>query len=65
MALMVGLLIFVVGIPSALSFGVLSDVQLFGKTVFDLADFAVSNVLMPLGVLLVAIFVPFKMKKMC
>lgn len=63
MALMVGLLIFVVGIPSALSFGVLSDVQLFGKTVFDLADFAVSNVLMPLGVLLVAIFVPFKMKK--
>lgn len=63
MALIVGLLIFVVGIPSALSFGVLSDVQLFGKTIFDLADFTVSNVLMPLGVLLVAIFVPFKMKK--
>ncbi|MEH6980308.1 hypothetical protein V7005_26145, partial [Bacillus pseudomycoides] len=63
MALIVGLLIFVVGIPSALSYGVLSDVKLFGKTVFDLADFAVSNVLMPLGVLLVAIFVPLKMKK--
>ncbi len=63
MALMVGLLIFVVGIPSALSFGVLSDVKLFGKTVFDLADYTVSNVLMPLGVLLVAIFVPLKMKK--
>ncbi|MEY9972007.1 NSS family neurotransmitter:Na+ symporter [Lysinibacillus sp. RC46] len=63
MALMVGVLIFVVGIPSALSYGVLSDVQLFGKTIFDLADFTVSNILMPLGVLLVAIFVPFKMKK--
>jgi NSS family neurotransmitter:Na+ symporter len=63
MALIVGLLIFVVGIPSALSYGVLSDVKLFGKTVFDLADFAVSNVLMPLGVLLVAIFVPLKIKK--
>lgn len=63
MALMVGLLIFVVGIPSALSFGVLSDVKLFGKTIFDLADYTVSNILMPLGVLLVAIFVPFKMKK--
>ncbi|MGE7693834.1 sodium-dependent transporter [Lysinibacillus sp. NPDC094177] len=63
MALIVGLLIFVVGIPSALSFGVLSDVKLFGKTIFDLADFTVSNILMPLGVLLVAIFVPFKMKK--
>ncbi|MGE8036666.1 sodium-dependent transporter [Lysinibacillus sp. NPDC093692] len=63
MALIVGLLIFVVGIPSALSYGVLSDVTLFGKTIFDLADYSVSNILMPLGVLLVAIFVPFKMKK--
>ena len=63
LALIVGLLIFIVGIPSALSFGVLSDVKLFGKTVFDLADFTVSNVLMPLGVLLVAIFVPLKMKR--
>lgn len=62
-ALIIGLLIFVVGVPSALSFGILSDVTLFGKTIFDLADFAVSNVLMPLGVLLVAIFVPLKMKK--
>ncbi len=63
MALIVGLLIFVVGVPSALSFGILSDLKIFGKTVFDLADYAVSNVLMPLGVLLVSIFVPLKMKK--
>ena len=62
MALIVGLLIFVVGVPSALSFGILSDLKIFGKTVFDLADY-VSNVLMPLGVLLVSIFVPLKMKK--
>ncbi|WP_369900090.1 sodium-dependent transporter [Bacillus manliponensis] len=62
-AAIVGICIFIVGIPSALSFGVLSDVKLFDKTIFDLADFAVSNVLMPLGVLLVAIFVPLKMKK--
>lgn len=60
MALIVGLLIFVVGVPSALSFGILSDLKIFGKTVFDLADYAVSNVLMPLGVLLVSIFVPLK-----
>ena len=63
MALIVGLLIFVVGVPSALSFGILGDLKIFGKTVFDLADYAVSNVLMPLGVLLVSIFVPLKMKK--
>ena len=60
MVLIVGLLIFVVGVPSALSFGILSDLKIFGKTVFDLADYAVSNVLMPLGVLLVSIFVPLK-----
>ena len=59
MALIVGLLIFVVGVPSALSFGIL-NAKIFGKTVFDLADYAVSNVLMPLGVLLVSIFVPLK-----
>ena len=40
-----------------------SDVKPFGKTIFDLAGYAVSNILMPLGVLLVSIFVPLKMKK--
>ncbi len=65
MALIVGLLIFVVGVPSALSFGILSDLKIFGKTVFDLADYAVSNVLMPLGVLLVSIFVPLKNEERC
>lgn len=63
MAVIVGLCIFIIGVPSALSFGVLSDVTLFGKNIFDFADFVVSNVLMPIGVLLVAIFVPRKMKK--
>ncbi|BFJ00606.1 sodium-dependent transporter [Priestia sp. Y58] len=58
-----GLLIFVVGIPSALSYGLLSDVSIFGKSIFDAFDFLVSNILMPLGALLIAIFVPWKMKK--
>jgi NSS family neurotransmitter:Na+ symporter len=58
-----GALIFVAGIPSALSFGVLRDVTVFGKTFFDAADFLVSNVLMPLGALLIAVFVPLKMKR--
>ncbi|MEB2275236.1 sodium-dependent transporter [Bacillus sp. ILBB4] len=58
-----GLLIFVVGIPSALSYGLLSDVSIFGESIFDAFDFLVSNILMPLGALLIAIFVPWKMKK--
>ncbi|MFY0543321.1 sodium-dependent transporter [Brevibacillus sp. H7] len=60
---LVGLLIFLCGVPSALSFGVLKEVTFFGKTVFDAADFLVSNVLMPLGALLISFFVPLKMKR--
>ncbi|HDX9591315.1 sodium-dependent transporter [Bacillus multifaciens] len=62
-SLIIGLLIFVVGIPAALSFGVLSDVKFFGKTFFDLVDFMVSNILLPFGVLAISLFVPNKMKK--
>jgi neurotransmitter:Na+ symporter, NSS family len=59
----IGLAIFAFGVPSALSYGVLGDVIIFGKTIFDLADFTVSNVLLPIGSLLIAIFIPLKMKK--
>ncbi|MGM8215333.1 sodium-dependent transporter [Bacillaceae bacterium W0354] len=62
-AWIIGLFIFIFGIPSALSFGLLSDFTMFNKTFFDLADFTVSNILMPLGALLMALFVSFKMKK--
>jgi NSS family neurotransmitter:Na+ symporter len=62
-SLILGICIFIVGIPSALSFGVLSHITLFEKSIFDAADFLVSNILMPLGALLIAIFVPFKLSK--
>ncbi|MEZ2658607.1 sodium-dependent transporter [Aneurinibacillus aneurinilyticus] len=58
-----GMLVFLAGVPSALSFGLLSDVTWLGKTAFDLADYAVSNVLLPLGALLIAIFAPWKIPK--
>ncbi|MBT2693653.1 sodium-dependent transporter [Bacillus sp. ISL-55] len=58
-----GGLIFLLGIPSALSFGTMSDATIFEKNIFDTADFLVSNILMPLGVLLISIFVPLKIKK--
>ncbi|MDT2305526.1 hypothetical protein P7H21_18500 [Paenibacillus larvae] len=49
--------------PSALSYGVMQHVTLFGKTVFDLSDYLVSNILLPLGALLIAFFVPYKISK--
>ncbi len=50
------LFMLILSIPCALSFGVLADVKLFGKTVFDMSDFLVSNISLPLGGLLSAIF---------
>ncbi len=58
-----GLGIFIVGIPSALSFGKLSDVTIMGKSIFDFADFITSNVGMPIGALLVSIFAGYKLTK--
>ena len=62
-AWLIGLAIFVVGIPSALSFGLLADISIFGKSIFDAFDFLVSNMMMPLGALLIAIFIPLKIPK--
>ena len=51
------------GVPCALSFGSLSSFKILGKTVFDLCDYACSNVLMMLGALAFTLFVGWKMKK--
>lgn len=58
-----GLLIFLVGVPSALSFGVLSDVQIFGKSIFDTADFLVSNIGLPVGALFISLFVGYRLPR--
>ena len=58
-----GALIFIIGIPSALSFGVLSEVKLFGGTIFDFADLLTSRIGMPIGALLISIFAGFVLTK--
>lgn len=62
-AYMLGAFIFAVGIPSALSYSAFADILIFSKNLFDSADYLVSNILMPLGVFLISIFVPLKIKK--
>lgn len=54
-----GSLAFIIGIPSALSFNVLADSTLFGLNFFGLADYVSSNIMLPLGGLLIAIFVGY------
>ncbi|RTE85738.1 MULTISPECIES: sodium-dependent transporter [Gammaproteobacteria] len=51
----------VLGIPAALSNGqYVEHMMLFGKSPFDLMDFIASNILMPLGGMLAAVFVGWK-----
>lgn len=47
------------GIPSALSFGLLGDVKVFGRTFFELADYTVSNLCLPVSAILTCIFIGF------
>ncbi len=55
--LVMGGVIFALGIPSGLSEGLLKDFKLFGMTFFENIDNIASNYLLPLGGMLTAIFV--------
>jgi len=50
------MLVFVLSLPCILGFTVWSDVQIAGKGIMDMEDFAVSNILLPLGSLFYVIF---------
>ncbi|PKG46044.1 MULTISPECIES: sodium-dependent transporter [unclassified Planococcus (in: firmicutes)] len=56
LAFIIGLAIFVVGIPSALSFGVMSEPVFFGYTFFDFVDILTSRIGLPLGALFISLF---------
>lgn len=59
-----GLIVWVLGIGSVLSFNLWSgeEYQLFGKTFFDTLDYLTANIMLPLGGLLIALFVGWQMK---
>ncbi len=52
-----GAVIFLLGVPSSLSLGVWSGFKLFGKDFFGLMDYVASNLMLPLGGVLIAVFV--------
>lgn len=61
-----GVLSWLLGIAALLSFNVLSDFEpwfLFKRTPFDFLDFITAQVMLPLGGLLIAIFVGWVMKR--
>lgn len=50
------LAVFIVGIPAALSMGLMPELKINGTDVFSWMDFVASNILLPIGGLLVTIF---------
>lgn len=58
-----GLAAWVMGIGSVLSFNHWADYKLFNKTYFDMMDYLTSNIMLPLGGLLLAVFAAWLMKQ--
>jgi neurotransmitter:Na+ symporter, NSS family len=58
-----GTAIWALGIGTVLSFSRWSDWTVLGKTFFDLLDFLTSNIMLPVGGLLIAIFAGWMMKQ--
>lgn len=58
--LIIGTAIFVLGIPSALSFGALGQVQILNYSVFDFVGMFTDNILLPLGGLTMCYYVGWK-----
>ena len=67
--LVFGVLGWAIGVASVLSFNVWSDFTplamfgaLEGKTIYDLIDYFTANIMMPVGAILIALFVGWRMK---
>lgn len=58
-----GLVLLIVAIPAALSDNIMADVAIFGKSIFDATDYLVSNILLPVGSLLIALFIIHRVDK--
>jgi len=52
-----------IGVVAALSFSVLSDVQLMERSIFDFLDYVTTNIMIPLGCMVTAVFCGWALPK--
>ena len=64
-ALGIGCAVFVIGIPSALSFGLLGQARILNYSVFDFIGMITDNILLPAGGLAMCYFVGWKWNPEC
>jgi NSS family neurotransmitter:Na+ symporter len=62
-AAIAGVIAWTLGIGSVLSFNLWQDYTIFNKTYFDIMDYVTSNILLPLGGILIAVFSAWLMSK--
>jgi NSS family neurotransmitter:Na+ symporter len=63
-ATIVGILTWLLGILTALSFNLLGDFKpIAGKTIFDMLDYLTANIMLPIGGLFIALFAGWAMKR--
>ncbi|MCM3236303.1 sodium-dependent transporter [Heyndrickxia oleronia] len=60
-SLISGAIVFLAGIPAALSFGPLQKFHILGNNIFDATDYLVSNLMLPIGSFLIALFISYRM----
>ena len=58
-----GFITWLLGIGTILSFNNWAENKIFGMTFFDLLDYLTSNIMLPLGGLLIALFAGWVMKR--
>lgn len=58
-----GAIVFALGLPSALGYGMLAGIRIGGHGVLDAVDALVSNLILPLGGLAVALFVGWRVER--
>ena len=63
-AISLGVICWILGLGTVFSFNIWADVHLIGgRTFFDLVDYLANNIMLPLGGLLIALFVGFALPK--
>ena len=62
-AAIAGLIAWILGIGSVLSFNLWRDYRLFDKTYFEIMEYVTSNIMLPLGGLLIAVFTAWLMSR--
>jgi NSS family neurotransmitter:Na+ symporter len=63
--LFVGVTAFLLGVPSSLGFGLLSNVRLAGLPILDAVDFLASNLLLPFSGFAIALFIGWHWQQAC